>query len=60
MTVDLRCPSKKHGSVVDKDVVEVKCNSRFCGAKRGIIVLHRFDTVTGNLLGTKRYKEIRS
>jgi hypothetical protein len=58
--IDLRCPSKKHGSVIGKDVVEVKCNSRFCGARRGVIVLHRFNTVSGDLLDTKRYKEIRS
>jgi hypothetical protein len=58
--LDLRCPSKKHGSIVGNNVVEVKCGSRFCGAKRGVIVLHRFNTQSGELLDTKRYREIRS
>lgn len=57
---ELRCTSKKHGVVIDDHTVEVKCDSRFCGAKAGVIVLHRFDLRTGELVDTQRYREIRS
>lgn len=58
---ELRCSSKKHGVMIDDHTVEVKCDSRFCGAAPGIVVLHKFDLEKdGKLVETKRYKEIRS
>jgi hypothetical protein len=57
---ELRCPSKKHGEVLDDHTVEVKCDSRFCGAAPGTVVLHKFDTRSNTLVETKQYKEIRS
>lgn len=42
----LRCPSKKHAVLISDHVIEVKCNSRFCGARRGVVVLHRFDLIS--------------
>lgn len=54
--VDLSCDFKKHGVLVRPGVLEVKCSSRFCGARPGAVVLHRFDTTTGQLLETVRYK----
>jgi hypothetical protein len=57
---ELRCPSKKHGEVIDDHTVEVKCNSTFCGAGPGFVVLHQFDLVTGQLIQTRKYQEIRS
>lgn len=57
MTNDqLRCEHKLHGIIVEPGVMEVRCDSRFCGAKRGVAVLHRFDVATGKLIGTKMYK----
>jgi len=56
---DLRCNYKKHGVVIDSHTVEIKCDSKFCGAQRGIIILHWFDLETGKLVKTKRFKEIR-
>lgn len=56
---ELRCPSKKHGEIVDHNVVEIKCDSRFCGAGSGTVVLHRFDTVTGEILSTSSYRDPR-
>jgi hypothetical protein len=53
--MELRCSSKKHGTC-DGGFVEVKCNSRYCGATNGVVVLHKFDSFTGNLIETKRYK----
>lgn len=57
MDKDLRCDSKKHGVLIlDKQLIETKCDSRFCGAQRGVIVLHRFSIESGELLETIRYK----
>jgi hypothetical protein len=49
---EIRCKHKLHGVLISMDVVEVKCDSRFCGAEKGIVVLHRFSTFTGELLET--------
>lgn len=57
MTVDIRCPSKKFAVLVSEDTLEIKCSSRFCGAKQGVVVLHRYSIKTGELLETNRYKD---
>lgn len=56
MSNDLRCTSKKHAILVPGEYLEVKCDSRFCGAKRGTVVLHRFDLQTGQMIKTIQYK----
>jgi len=58
MDIDLRCDSKKHALLlVDDHTVEIKCNSRFCGHRRGTVVLHRFDLASGQLVKTLRFAE---
>jgi hypothetical protein len=47
MATPLRCSSKKHAEVINDHTIEVKCSSRFCGAGRGVVILHRFDLTTG-------------
>jgi hypothetical protein len=62
MAQDLRCPGKRHGIVVEPakgGVVEVKCDSRVCGAYPGRVVLHRFDTEEGTLLETIKFQSHR-
>lgn len=54
--MDLRCESKKHGELLDGKL-EVKCNSRFCGAGEGNVVLHVFDLETGECISTRRFKD---
>ena len=54
--MQMRCPHKLHG-IVDGDVIEVKCGSSLCGSRSGVVVIHRFDSSTGELVGTKRYKD---
>jgi hypothetical protein len=56
---ELRCASRIHGVVVAPDVIEVRCNSRFCGKRAGVVILHRFEFSTGKLLGTKEYKDVK-
>ena len=53
---ELRCPSKKHGVIVDESLLEIKCDSRFCGAGQGKVVLHLFNVETGELVKTVQYK----
>jgi hypothetical protein len=53
--VDLRCDGKLHGRVEDT-VFEVTCKSRFCGWKPGVVVLHRFSVVSGELINTRLFK----
>jgi hypothetical protein len=53
---ELRCAKKLHG-ILDDGILEVKCNSRFCGAGEGIVVIHRFNTQTGELVSTNRFKD---
>ena len=57
MEVDLRCSSKKHAILIlDKNLIEIKCDSRFCGAQRGVVILHRFDLGTGEMTQTMQFK----
>lgn len=57
MNLDLRCSAKLHAIVVAPNRVEVKCSSRFCGAGRGVVVLHQFDTTTGAVVETKKFTD---
>ena len=57
MNHDLRCPAKLHAIVVGPNQIEFKCSSRFCGAGRGVVVLHTFDTITGAVVGTKKFSD---
>lgn len=57
---DIRCPGKLAGRLVDyqgRAAWEIKCSSRVCGAGAGVVVLHRFCAVTGELLDTRRYRD---
>lgn len=60
--MELRCPAKKHGEVIipGAGVLEVSCDSRYCGKRAGVIVLHKFDISSGELIDTKLYKQVRS
>lgn len=57
--MDVRCQNKKHGELVEPGLLEVKCDSRFCGAGPGVTVIHRFDTITGQLIDTLKFKDPR-
>lgn len=57
MTVELRCNKRLHGVLTDDGMLEVSCRSALCGHKDGVVVIHRFDTVTGDLIDTKMYKD---
>lgn len=56
--LQLRCGSGTlFAEVLEDSVVEVRCRNRRCGYEPGVLVLHQFDTHTGAVLGTKRYRD---
>lgn len=62
--MELRCSSKKFGELIipGAGILEVACDSRFCGKRAGVVVLHRFDLATGEMMDTHQYKtpQVRS
>ena len=57
MTQELRCPGRIHGIIEDDDICEIKCHSRACGAKSGVVVLHYFNLKSGELVDTKVFRD---
>ncbi len=59
--MELRCRGKLHGILVVEDsetdaVVEFKCRSRWCGAAKNRVILHRFNVSTGKYT-TRRFSD---
>ena len=52
----MRCKNKKHAELV-AGAIEIRCGSAFCGKMPGVVVLHRFDPRTGDLLETKKFQD---
>lgn len=52
--MELRCEHKKHGEVVE-GVLEVRCRSVFCGHASEVVIIHRWDVLTGERLDDKRF-----
>jgi hypothetical protein len=42
--------------MLDDGLLEVSCDSRFCGKEPGVVVLHRFKPETGELVETLKFK----
>lgn len=55
--MDLRCPSTLQAIVDDDGSLEIKCRNSRCGARSGVVVLHRFNLYTGHLIETKKFKD---
>lgn len=55
--MDLRCEFIKHAELIEPGVIEFKCRSNKCGHGPGIVVIHRFDAMTGDLISTDRFRE---
>lgn len=56
-TVELRCANGIMFGKLEDGVLEVKCRSAYCGASRGVVVIHQFSTLTGDLLETLRFRD---
>lgn len=57
MAVELRCDKRLHGVLSDEGVLEISCRSALCGHRDGMLVIHQFDPASGELLGTRFYKD---
>lgn len=59
MPIDLRCPHRARHAVLypEESVVEIKCDRAYCGAGKGKIVRHRWNTLTGEPMETLRFAE---
>lgn len=56
----MRCPEGILFAVLlPGGIIEVKCRSNRCGAAPGVLVLHRFDALTAELVETKKYRDHR-
>lgn len=54
---DLRCENGIKFGELYEDSLEVKCRSSRCGARPGVVVIHKFDSSTGVLLETSRFQD---
>lgn len=54
---DLRCDSGKLHGVLRDGVLEIKCSRVTCGASPGLVILHQFDPLTGELIKTLKFRE---
>jgi hypothetical protein len=55
--MELRCPNEILHGVVNDDFIEVKCRSNRCGHRTGVVVMHRFNVITGELVSTQLFRE---
>lgn len=55
---ELRCENKKHAVVDSSGAIDISCNSRFCGASKEVLVIHRFKITTKELVETYRFKKM--
>lgn len=56
-TIDLRCGTTLHGRLTDDRWLEVKCNRRACGYRKGMVLLHTIDITTGKVVKTDHFAE---
>lgn len=56
MSKELRCPNGIKFGELSEEFIEVKCRSKRCGAKLGVVVIHRFDH-HGSLIATQHFRD---
>ena len=56
---EVRCTGKLLFIITDEGLWEVKCTSYKCGAQDGVVVFHRFDPLTGELVKTMKYRDAK-
>ena len=58
MITELRCGGTMHGKLdTESGRLEVKCRRLGCGARKGVVVFHTFDVVTGLMVGTRKFRD---
>lgn len=53
---NFRCPGNKLHAKLNDGKLEVRCESRWCGKRPGVIVIHRFSIESGELIDTVRFR----
>lgn len=55
---DIRCEKKLH-AVLDElnHSIEIRCHSRFCGYRAGVVVVHRFSTLDWEMIDTRVFRD---
>jgi hypothetical protein len=56
---ELKCASGRLLGMLDGKFVEIACRSARCGKRPGVVVIHRFDVLTGECVSTSQFKEAR-
>lgn len=54
---EIRCGNGILFGVIEGRTFEVKCRSRRCGHEAGVVIIHRFDLLTGDLVGTSKFRD---
>lgn len=57
---ELRCKEGKLFGILVEGVLEVRCQSKFCGHAPGVAIIHRFSLETGEMLSDRRYRVPKS
>lgn len=55
--MELRCTSRLHGILTEEGLLEIKCRSSKCGARKGVVVMHYFDPETWELKDTRHFQD---
>lgn len=55
---DIRCDKKLHAVFNEEELwIEIRCHSRFCGYRAGVVVVHRFSTLSWELIDTRVFRD---
>lgn len=55
--MELRCASGILHGILDEGVIEFRCRSNRCGHEPGVVVIHGFDVLTGEIVKTSVFAE---
>jgi hypothetical protein len=56
--IELRCGAKLHGIMDERNhAIEIRCRSKFCGYRPGVVVVHRFSTLDWELIDTRVFRD---
>ena len=58
--MDLRCDNGILFGVVEDGFLEVTCKSTRCGKEPGVVVLHKIDLASGEVVSTRKFRDINT
>jgi hypothetical protein len=55
---EIRCDAKLHGILDEREhAIEIRCHSRWCGYRPGVVIVHRFSTIDWELVDTRVFRD---